>query len=160
MIVNWTKSNIKGIPIVAESRNIILAPGYNDVDDLDWMKVRSHVIDQIEAKIIDEEWIRVKKEEALKSKVAMTLDMDPIADPAKITAPEVFMPATIRDFNKNKAMNIVFKTYSKPTLERWNTIETRDEVTKAINYEIMWIDEPSKAQDMYGRSYGHGDSKE
>lgn len=160
MLVNWTKDNIKGIPLDANQTSfIVLAPGYNDVDDADWIKVRWHVIDQIEAKVLEEEWIRVKKDEATKAKIVMSLDMVPITDPNRM-GPEVFIPATIKDFNKTRAISIVMKTYSKPTLDKWNEIEGRDEVTKAINYELMWIDDPSKAQDMYGRTYGHKDSKE
>jgi len=160
MLVNWTKDNIKGIPIHEEGRTIILAPGYNDVDDLEWMSIRGQVMDQIEAKVIEEEWVRVKKEEVLKSRVAMTLEMERMPDPSKSVNAEGMIPATIKDFNKNRAIAIVMKTYDKKTLEKWSQMETRDEVTKAISYEIMWVDEPNKAQDMFGRTYGHGDSKE
>lgn len=158
MLVNWTKNCTKGIP-VGDSQVLILSPGYNDVDDNTWDIARSIVIGQIENKEIEEEWTKVKKDEYKKASAVYDSDYKRV-DGTKHTSEEAYVPATLQDFRVPRACQIVLKTYNKATLNKWNLKETRDEVTKNINYQIMWIDEPSKAQDMYGQNFGHGDKKE
>lgn len=158
MLVNWTKNCTKGIPL-SDSSNIILSPGYNDVEDSDWDIARNAVIGQIENKEIEEEWTKVKKDEYKKAAAVYDNDYKRV-DASKHTSEEAYVPATLQDFRVPKACQIVLKTYNKNTLKKWNLKETRDEVSKNINYQLMWIDDPSKAQDMYGENFGHGDKKE
>lgn len=163
MLVNWTRDNIKGIPLHEEVRNVILAPGYNDIDDKDWVRVRMHVRDQIDNGIIKELWTKVEKGELSdKNVIVADENFDIIADLSSITPKQtVYIPSTLRDISqKQKAIETVLKTYRKETLTKWNGIENRDEVTRAINYQILWIDDPNKAQEMFGQTYGHASMKE
>jgi hypothetical protein len=159
MIVNWTKDGIKVIPIPGKETNIVLAPGFNEVDDLEWISARPYVLKQIEDKVIEENWNRVVKALASKSPVIMSVDMQPIGID-DVGNNGCFIPSTIKDIQARTAVKVIMKTYDKRTLDKWSELEQRDEVRTMIRYQRLWIDDPNKAQEMFGSKYGHGDSKE
>jgi hypothetical protein len=143
MLVNWTKDNIKGIPIIDSGSNVILAPGYNDVPTGTWLQVRHHVLDQIESGIIKEEWTRVKAIEAKVEEFVFTADLKRIMD-IKDAPAEVTIPATLKDITRARVVpGIIKNTYHKPSLKKWLKEEIRDDVIKAINHQLEVVDNPA-----------------
>jgi hypothetical protein len=143
MIVNWTLDCIKGIPVADEGRNVILAPGFNEVSNADWKLVRPLVLDQIENNIIKEEWVRVKGIDAKDAPLVCTLDMV-VVDSVAATA-EAYVPAILKDITRARVPKIIAETYDKRTLKRWYEDDTREDVLKRITIQLEVIDNPSLA---------------
>lgn len=145
MILNWKRDCTKGIPDLATGRSVILTPGYNQVSNDIWKRVRPHVVDLIERKLIEEEWTKVKFSEGRTSPLIMLND-ELVEDGKDYPATtEVLVPATLKDMRASTRLTAMIKeTLNKPTLKEWLEIETRDEVRLAIRQQISYINNPKQ----------------
>lgn len=129
MIVKWAQERIKVIPKTDNMGSVILAPGYNEVEDSNWKFARPRVMRQIESGDIVEEWVKVNFEQV--ADYAITI---------KDEKSNNLAPAKLKDINRPKVKDVVKSTYHIPTLERWLDEELRQDVRIEILRQLSEID--------------------
>lgn len=129
MIVKWAQERIKVIPKTDNMGSVILAPGYNEVEDSNWKFARPRVMNQIEKGDIVEEWVKVNFEQV--ADYAITI---------KDEKSNNLAPAKLKDINRPRVKDVVKATYHIPTLERWLDEELRQDVRIEILRQLSEID--------------------
>jgi len=124
MLVNWTRTGVKVIPIGSSKEMVVLAPGYNQVDDEKWKACRDLVLCQIADGRIVEEWLDVEKNGAKHKEAVLSIRHED----AKLEATTVHVPATFRDITRKRIKDVVKETFNPKTLQAWYDDETRDDV--------------------------------
>lgn len=145
MILNWTKDNLKviplldvpkpGEPVVAASEYVTLAPGYNEVPDNLWKIARMWVTPEIESGKIVEEWQKVPRPEKSSDLPILYLD----AEDGKATQ-TIRVPADLRDISRPRIQDVIKNTFIAPVLKKWSTEDTRPDVQSAILKQIEAIE--------------------
>ena len=140
MIIEWTQTRVKVIPIVKGNVNVssvTLLPGCNEVDKNVWEQARKHVLDQIKTGVIKEiETQVVDKEKIIK----------PASGTGKNRVPaekETVKVLKAKEFNKleaQKALEILKNTYNTKTLESWQKKEHRDEIRAALANQLELVE--------------------
>jgi hypothetical protein len=129
MVVKWDQARIKVIPKNDGIGSVILAPGYNEVEDANWNKARWSVMKQIQDGVIVEEWTKISPEQA-ENFALLIKDGNVLMAPAKL-----------KDINRPRVITEVVKqTYHIPTLERWLDEELRMDVRLAIMKQLIEVD--------------------
>jgi hypothetical protein len=129
MMLFWTGDGAKVIPRLDASRDIVgdvvLAPGWNQVADEEWMQARETAKPDIENGRIVEEWVKAEKSKAGAEPLIST-ELDGV----------LFVPAALKDINRPKVIDVVKATYHVPTLQNWLDAELRQDVRLEIYNRI------------------------
>ena len=125
MIVQWTNDNAKVIPRLdgnlAIVGNVVLAPGFNDVPDVEWMEARDTAKRDIDTGRITEEWVKAEKVKG-SAEPLLSREVDGV----------VMVPAVLKDINRPRVIDLVKNTYHVPTLNKWIDEELRQDVRREI----------------------------
>lgn len=130
MIIEWTKVNVKIIPIIKGNVNIgkvTLLPGNNEVNKEEWEAARVHVLDQIKTGVIKEHATQVTEE----------------VSGGKGKPKKPITKLTVKEFNKldiPEAEEIVKNTFNLKTLKTWKKKEGRDTVAALIKEQIELVE--------------------
>jgi hypothetical protein len=111
-------------------KNVVLVPGWNEVEDNTWFLCRAHVVDKIDSGKI-EELVREEKGEDGEKK---------------------FVGVTISDFknrqgailNPEYLVKIIRGCFVVKTLEKWKALESRDEIRLEIVNQIDKLNKPEE----------------
>lgn len=144
MIVEWTKTGLKTIPLMnkkgREEKTIFLQPGFNDILDKEWNMARRNqmILDQIEAGVIKEVG---EKEEIEVEKIIE--DEYGEAEKKKVKVKKA-KSTSIAELAPEEALKIIEDTASVSTLEAWRKVESRDEIRAAISNKLQEIEDYGK----------------
>lgn len=137
MIIEWTKDNIKVIPVLQGTLNIgkvTLLPGNNEVDEELWKNACLHVKNDIATGKIKVHHAEVNIK-----------DVTPKAgkDDKESPKPEYEVKISARKLGKlsiQEAEEIVKNTYNLDTLAKWKKKEGRDTVAALIRLQIEAVE--------------------
>jgi len=142
MLVNWTRNGVKVIQVPSTKEMVVLAPGYNQVDDAQWKDCRKLVICQIGDGVIVEEWLYVEKEGTKHTaSVFSGRDTMPGDDPKQPNT--VRIPATFKDITRKRTDSIIAETFNPKTLQVWYDEESRDDVRVKIFKQLEGVNNGS-----------------
>ncbi len=135
MIVQANTDGALALPITEEQRIVELSPGYNQIDDLDWSKVRKHALSRIKNGVIVEMVKRCAKKD-IPEDVPEALILPDEKDTDKLN-----IPAALSDIDNrgNRVTNVIQGTYHLPTLEGWLNSESRSDVRATIMQQINGV---------------------
>lgn len=128
MLVNWTKNGVKVIQVPSSKEMVVLAPGYNQIDDAQWKDCRNLVLCQIADGVIVEEWLDVEKDGTKHKDAVFFIRHD---DP-KLVATTVRIPSTFKDITRKRTNQVIEETFNPKTLQAWYDDESRDDVRVKI----------------------------
>jgi len=134
MIVKWKKERLKVIPYKVKNvlaGKIILLPGYNDVDEKEWVHARVGVKDLIGKDII---------EVATEVKKTVKKVEDPVTKEVTEKTEVTIISKKFKALSLEKASEIVADTYNMETLKKWKKNESRDSIRKDISNQIDKIE--------------------
>ena len=137
MLVNWTFTGVKAIPVRGNSKEmVILGPGYNQVDDEQWAGCRDLVLCQIANGDIVEEWQDVEKggKQDVPNAVFSVRSDDP-----KLAATTVRVPITFKEITRKRIDAVIAETFNPKTLQAWYDDESRDDVRVKIFRQIEGV---------------------
>jgi hypothetical protein len=135
MLVNWTRNGAKVIQVPNSKEMVVLAPGYNQVDDEKWGKCRNLVLCQIGDGVIVEEFVDVEKDGNKHKEAAFSVKHD---DP-KLVATTVKIPATFKDITRRRTDDVINETFNPKTLQAWYDEEGRDDVRVKIFRQLEGV---------------------
>lgn len=146
MIVNWTKDNLKVIPlmgipnageqVIPASEYVTLAPGYNDVADDVWKIARTWVSSEIESGKIVEEWQKVPRPEKSNDMPFLYIESENGKETQSIR-----VPASLREITRPRVLDVIKNTYVIPVLQKWSTEDTRPDVQSALLKQINAVEQ-------------------
>jgi hypothetical protein len=135
MLINWTKSRVKVIQVPSSKEMVVLAPGYNQVLDVQWKECRDLVLCQIADGVIVEEWLDVEKGGKEEKNAVLSVRHD---DP-KLVATTIRVPATFKDITRKRTDKVIEETFNPKTLQTWYDEESRDDVRVKIFKQLEGI---------------------
>jgi hypothetical protein len=136
MLVNWTFTGVKAIPVRGNSKEmVVLGPGYNQVDDGQWAGCRDLVLCQIANGDIVEEWQDVEKDGKEDKNAVFRVRHD---DP-KLAATTVRVPITFKEITRKRIKDVIAETYNPKTLQAWYDDESRDDVRVLIFRQLEGV---------------------
>lgn len=103
----------------------VLAPGYNDIEDELWAKVRENAKREIENGNIVEEWVKPEKSKDGKEAVLST----------EIGGVQM-VPAILDDIKRPRVLEVIKGTLHIPSLKKWLEIELRQDVRLEIMKQL------------------------
>lgn len=144
MIVNWKGERVLSVPVIYKNRkkgdggenvteirhvgsqsNVVLIPGYNDVDDAEWRRIQRHLQRYLDTGKMEIEFKKEKDEESDRY---------------------IVVGVPLRRVQPRKAMVMVKGCYNLETLKLWQQggrpdyeVEVRDEIRAAIKDQMEKI---------------------
>lgn len=138
MLVNWTKNGVKVIQTPSSKEMVVLAPGYNQINDAQWKECRNLVLCQIGDGVIVEEWLDVEKGGTRHlASVFCGKDTMPGDDPKQPNV--VRIPSTFKDITRKRTDKVIEETYNPKTLQAWYDEESRDDVRVKIFRQLEGV---------------------
>lgn len=135
MLVNWTKNGVKVIQVPSSKEMVVLAPGYNQINDAQWKECRNLVLCQIADGAIVEEWLDVEKDGTKHKDAEFFVRHD---DP-KLVATTVRIPAIFKDITRKRTNQVIEETFNPKTLQVWYDDESRDDVRVKIFKQLEGV---------------------
>ena len=137
------------IPMVGTTESLELVPGYNDIPNDKYVKVRKNAMRRIGAGKLTEEWIKVPADDVEKAGkkegeveyIGFPKELILKSDDAKETTKRL-VPATLADIDRKgqKVINIVKGTFHIPTLKKWYEEELRQDVRVELQKQISGVE--------------------
>ena len=128
-LIKDKKAREEAIKVIeAPVNQVVIIPGWNEIDDSVWFLCRPHIIDKIDDGRIEEMVREEKDEKGNKTFVGVTI-LDFKNRQGAILSPEKLV-AIIRGCNSVK------------TLEKWKLQESRDEIRLEIANQIEKLNKP------------------
>jgi hypothetical protein len=128
MLVNWTFGGVKVIQVPATNEMVVLAPGYNQVDDLTWKLCRDLVLCQIANGDIVEEWQTVEKNGAQHKAAILSV---PCED-EKLQVTSVRIPIVFKELTRKRLPAVIKETLNPALIVEWYKAENRDDICTAL----------------------------
>jgi hypothetical protein len=135
MLVNWTGNGAKVIQVPGTQEMVVLAPGYNQVDDVKWKDCRNLVLIQIANENIIEEWMEVE----INGKPAKDAVFSIPAELEKDAKTTVRVPATFKDITRKRTDKVIAETYHPKTLQKWYEDDGRDDVRAKLFQQMEGV---------------------
>lgn len=137
MIVKTNTDGALALPIVEENTTVELSPGWNDIPDDIWAKVRRHAVRRIKTGVVVEQTKTVAKKDVPATLPEALKDIPDDKDTDKVKIPVAF--SDIGNQN-NKAVNIIKETFHMPTLKKWFEEDSRSDIRAVLLKQIDGIE--------------------
>jgi hypothetical protein len=139
MLVNWTGDGMKVVQIPGSQEMVVLAPGYNQVEDDKWKQVRNLLLVQISNEALIEEWADVEIN-SVKHREAVFCIPAELEKDQKTT---VRIPVTFRDITRKRTDKVIAETYHPKTLQKWYEEDGRDDIRAKLFMQLEGVNKGS-----------------
>lgn len=140
MIVKNETDHFIGIPVITAvgkdyvyGEPVDLPPGYKEIPDETWALARKQVMDKLSEGILREECAKVDKADGMKASLVIE---EGATDKDKWVVPIAFYDIERKG---NRLSNIIKNTFDLPTLEKWYTNDTRQDIRVELQKQIDGI---------------------
>jgi len=137
MIVKTNTDGALAFPVTDEHTTLELSPGWNDIPNERWAKVRKHAESRIESGIVVEQTKAVAKKDIPADLPEELSNIPDDKDVEKFKIPVDF--SDIGNQN-NKVVSIVKETFHMPTLKKWLEEDSRSDIRAAILKQIDGVE--------------------
>lgn len=139
MLVNWTGDGAKVMQVPGTQDMVVLAPGYNQIDDNQWKQVRNLVLVQIANEKIIEEWADVEINSVKHREAAFNIP----AELEKDQKTTVRIPVMFKDITRKRTDKVIAETYHPKTLQKWYDDEGRDDIRAKLYQQLEGVNKGS-----------------
>ena len=135
MIVQANTDGALALPITEEQRIVELSPGYNEIDNSDWAKVRKNALSRIKSGVIVEMVKRCAKKD-IPADLPEALILPDEKDTDKLN-----IPSELSDIDNrgNRVTKVIQGTYHLPTLKGWLDTDGRSDIRATIMQQISGV---------------------
>jgi len=139
MLVNWTGDGMKVAQIPGSQEMVVLAPGYNQVEDDKWKQVRNLLLVQISNEALIEEWADVEINSVKHREAAFCIP----AELEKDMKTTVRIPVTFKDITRKRTDKVIAETYHPKTLQKWYEEDGRDDIRAKLFMQLEGVNKGS-----------------
>ena len=139
MLVNWTGDGMKVTQVPGSQDMVVLAPGYNQVDDNQWKQIRNLLLVQISNEALIEEWTDVEINSAKHREAAFSIP----AELEKDMKTTVRIPVTFKDITRKRTDKVIAETYHPETLQKWYEEDGRDDIRAKLFIQLEGVNKGS-----------------
>jgi len=139
MLVNWTGDGMKVTQVPGSQDMVVLAPGYNQVDDNQWKQIRNLLLVQISNEALIEEWTDVEINSAKHREAAFSIP----AELEKDMKTTVRIPVTFKDITRKRTDKVIAETYHPKTLQKWYEEDGRDDIRAKLFMQLEGVNKGS-----------------
>ena len=139
MLVNWTGDGMKVTQVPGSQDMVVLAPGYNQVDDNQWKQIRNLLLVQISNEALIEEWAEVEIGSAKHKDAAFSIP----AELEKDMKTTVRIPVTFKDITRKRTDKVIAETYHPKTLQKWYEEDGRDDIRAKLFMQLEGVNKGS-----------------
>lgn len=139
MLLNWTGDGMKVAQIPGSQEMVVLAPGYNQVDDDKWKQVRNLLLVQISNEAIIEEWTDVEINSTKHKEAVFCIP----AENEKDLKTTVRIPVTFKDITRKRTDKVIAETYHPKTLQKWYEEDGRDDIRAKLFMQLEGVNKGS-----------------
>ena len=139
MLVNWTGDGMKVAQVPGSQDMVVLAPGYNQVDDNQWKQIRNLLLVQISNEALIEEWAEVEINSVKHREAAFCIP----AELEKDMKTTVRVPVMFKDITRKRTDKVIAETYHPKTLQKWYEEDGRDDIRAKLFMQLEGVNKGS-----------------
>ena len=139
MLINWTGDGMKVAQIPGSQEMVVLAPGYNQVEDDKWKQVRNLLLVQISNEALIEECADVEINSVKHREAAFCIP----AELEKDQKTTVRVPVTFKDITRKRTDKVIAETYHPKTLQKWYEEDGRDDIRAKLFMQLEGVNKGS-----------------